>query len=269
MGKALQVISGFVTAPTTSFQQVTPSGTDTFAVQNYYQGAQAVMINAWADLDTVGSVQFKSPNFHDNVNGINQEVQVTAPIPLFPRQMQQTLQANDTIEASLLDNGAGAPSGLTVLWYYDNLPGADANLFRYGDIQNSIVDYMSCAVTCAATGTPHGSYVGAAVLNSTQDQFKASTNYALLGYTANKQYQTVGVTGPDTSNRRVGGPGSTVAIYDTRDWFVRTSLESGLPTIPVLNSQNVSATIVDVVDTQNLGTGIITFFFARLNTPGR
>lgn len=269
MGKALMVVSGYVTAPTVNFQKVTPSGQDSFAVQNYFQGSAAYMLDAWADLDTAGEVRFRSPNFHDDVNGINMQVAATSPIPVLPAYMQQLLQPNDTITAELLDNGAGAPSGLTILEYYADLPGADANLYRWNEIKPNIVDFMACAVPVAPAGTVQGDYEGATVINASQNQFKASTNYACLGYTTSVQYQTVGITGPDTSNRRVGGPGVTPDIMDTRQWFIKISEESGLPCIPVFNSQNMNATVVDVIDTQENDNGTITFFFARLNTPGR
>lgn len=269
MGKALQVVSGFLTAPSATLQTVTPSGTDTFAVQNYEGASGGYMLDAWADIDTAGRVRFRSPNFHDDVNGINMNVPVTNPTPVLPAFMNQLLQANDVVNAELSDNGAGAPSGLTALWYYGNLPGADANLFSWEAIRPAIVDYMTQPIAVAPAGPAAGQYAGATTMQASGAQFKASTNYALLGYTTSKQYQTVGVTGPDTSNRRIGGPGTTPAVFDTRQWFIDISQRSQMPCIPVFNSQNMAATVVDVIDTQAVGSGSITFFFARLNTPAR
>lgn len=269
MGKALMVESGYVTAPSGAYTRVTPAGQDTFAVQNYFQGSAAYMLDMWADIDTAGSARVRSPNFHDDVNGINMEVAAASPNPLIPAYARQLLQPNDLLTVELADNGAGAPSGITLLNFYENLPGADANLFRWPEIVGSIVDFMACAVAVTPAGAIQGDYEGAVVINALQNQFKASTNYALLGYTTSTQYQTVGVTGPDTSNRRVGGPGCTPDIMDTRQWFIQISEQSGLPCIPVLNSQNMSATVVDVIDTEEKDNGTITFFFARLNTPGR
>jgi len=269
MGQALTVVSGYVTAPSSTYTIVTPSGTDSFAVQNFYQGSSAVLINAWADIDTLGSARIKSPNLHDNVNGINQEIPAHTPIPFLPGEMQQQLQANDTLNVALTDTATHDPSGITLLEYYSNLPGADANLFRWSDIVGSIVDYMSCLVSIVPGSPTAGDYCGQVVINAVQDQFKASTNYALLGLTTSVQYQTVGITGPDTSNRRVGCPGTSPALYDVRNWFIKSSIESGLPCIPVFNSQNMNATVVDVIDTQAIGDGAVTLFFARLNTPGR
>lgn len=266
MGKALQIFSGFLTNPLTTYQDVTPCSGDTFAVQNFYQGSAAYLLDAWADLDTAGSVRIKSPNFHDNVDGINQNIPATTPTPVLPAYMKQILQPNDTLTVQLADTATHTTCGVSILEYYENLPGADARLYRWEEIVGSIVDYMSDIVTLDVSAGNRGNYDGSVAINATQDQFKASTNYALLGYIASKQYQTIGVTGPDTSNRRIGGPGTTPDVMDTRQWFIKISEESGLPCIPVFNSQNMNATVVDCVDSQNVGDGSVSLFFARLNT---
>lgn len=264
MGKALQVFSGFVTTPSASYTEVTPCAGDTFAVQNFYQGSEAFLLDAWADLVSAGSVRLRSPNFHDNVNGINQDVPATNPTPVLPAYMRQILQPNDTITVELADTATHTTAGVTLIEYYENLPGADARLFRWPEIRDQIVDFMSCLVTLDVASGNRGNYDGSVAINATQDQFKASTDYALLGYTPSKQYQTIGVTGPDTSSRRVGGPGTTPDIMDCRQWFIKLSEESGLPCIPVLNSQNMSATVVDCIDSQDVGDGTVALFFARL-----
>jgi hypothetical protein len=264
MPKALMVRSGYRTAPSSTLTTVANATGDTFAVQNYYQGAAGYMLDAWADLDSQGVVQFKSPNFHDDVFGINQEVPAKTPTPVLPAWMRQTLQPNDTINALLSVTGAANPSGLTIIEYYTDLPGSNARLYRWEELVGSIVDFMSCTVDVAPGGT-RGDYTGEAAINSLQDVFKASTDYALLGYTTSVQYQTVGIRGADTSNWRLGGPGTTPDIMDTRQWFIQLSEQSGLPCIPVLNSQNLNGTLVDVIDTENKGNGSISFFFARLN----
>jgi len=265
MGKALQVQSGFVTNPAAGFNLVTNAAGDTFAVQNYSPGAEAAFLQAWADFDQAGLIRFRSPNFHDDVNGITMAVATTSPNPVMPTWPRQLLQSNDIITAEVNDNNGAGSCGLTIVNYYSDLPGSDARLYRWPEISGNVVNLMGCQVNVTPSGTPAaGDYDGAVVINAFANQFKASTDYALLGYTPSVQYQTVGITGPDTSNRRIGGPGTTPDVMDTREWFVELSNKSGLPTIPVLNSQNMNATVVDVIDTEANGAGSITFLFAQL-----
>jgi hypothetical protein len=268
MGKALQLVSGYVTAPSAVFAAATPAGSDLFAVNDYQQGSSAYLINAWADIDQAGSLRMRSPNFHDDVNGVELVTAATTPIPLMDGYSKQLLQSNDTITYELADGGGGAPSGFTALHYYENLPGADAQLFRWTEIQNMIAELMTCRVAIGAVGgATAGNYRGQVAMTALQNLFKANGYYALLGYVSNVQYQSVGVTGTDTSNRRVGGPGTSPGVYDTREWFVKESNESGYPCIPVFKTQNLQSTVVDVVDTQAVGAGVIEFLFARLSGP--
>lgn len=267
MGKGLQLVSGYVTAPSATFAAATPSPNDLFAVNDYSPGSNAWLINAWADIDEVGYLRMRSPNFHDDVNGIALITPASSPLALMNGYSKQILQSNDTITYELADAGGGAPSGFSALHYYENLPGSDAQLFRWNEIENNIAEEMTCKVSIASTPGTQGTYDGATAMTAAQNLFKANGYYALLGYTTGVTYQTVGVTGTDTSNRRVGGPGTKVGVYDTREWFIQQSEQSGLPMIPVYKTQNLQSTVVDVIDTRNVGAGVIEFLFARLKAP--
>lgn len=266
MGKALQLVSGYVTAPSAVFAPVIPSPNDLLAVNDYAQGSSAWLINAWCDIDDGGSIRMRSPNFHDDVNGIELIAPAHAPIALMDGYSKQILQKNDTLTVELADSGGGAPSGLSMLHYYENLPGADAQLFRWNEIENNVAELMTCRVAVTPAEV-QGAYGGAIGMTALQNLFKADGYYALLGWQASIQYQTIGVTGTDTSNRRVGGPGSLPGIFDTREWFIMQSKQSGFPCIPVYKTQNLQSTVVDVIDTADNDAGVIEFSFARLKSP--
>lgn len=270
MPKALQVVSGYVTTPTgtTVFDPVTPAPNDLLAVNDYQPGSAAWLINVWADTSDVGKLQIKSPNFHDDVNGITLLSPQTTPISLMDGYSKQLLQKNDLLTVQINDTNGNGPDGLTMLHYYENLPGADANLYRWNEIEGRIVELMTTEVTVTTGGGTAGAYEGAVGMTSVQNLFKSEGLYALLGYTSEVQVQTVGVTGTDTSNRRIGGPGATPDVMDTREWFVKESNESGLPCIAVFRTQNLQSTVVDVVDPEGNGSGgfAIEFLFARLAT---
>lgn len=265
MPKALQLVSGFLTAPTAAYQAITPAGSDLFAVNDYQPGGIAALINAWADIDTAGSIRMRSPNFHDDVNGIELITAAVSPIPLMDGFSHQILLKNDTITYELKDNGAGAPSGMSALHYYSDLPGADAQLFDWPTVSNLYAELMSCRVAITAAGLA-GQYEGQIGMTALQNLFKSEGRYALLGYQSDTQFQTIGVTGTDTSNRRVGGPGTVPDVFDTREWFIKQSNESGYPCIPVFKTQNLQSTVVDVIDTEEKDAGNIEFLFARLSS---
>lgn len=266
MGKALQLVSGYVTAPSTSFTAVTPSPNDLLAINDYQPGSEAWLINAWANITPGGTIRMRSPNFHDDVNGISLIAAAAQSVPLMDGYSKQVLQSNDTLTVELANISSNAPAALTMLHYYENLAGADAQLFRWTEIENMIAELMTCRVALTLAGTA-GTYEGAVGMTALQNLFKANGYYALLGYQTSVSYTTVGITGTDTSNRRVGGPGATVGIFDTREWFIQQSEQSGLPCIPVYKTQNLQSTVVDVIDSATVGNGTIEFTFARLKAP--
>ncbi len=269
MGKALQVVSGYVTntSGTTVFDPVTPAPNDLLAVNDYSPGSKAWMINAWGDVTAPSTLRVRSPNFHDDVNGISLLAPTKTPTSLMDGYSKQLLQKNDLLTVEINDPGSGGPDGITMLHFYEDLPGADASLFRWMEIENRIVELMTCHVTVTTGAGTAGAYEGAVGMTAAQNLFKSEGLYALLGYTSEVNLQTVGVTGTDTSNRRVGGPGASPDVMDTREWFVKESNESGYPCIPVFRTQNLQSTVVDVIDPEanaSGGTGI-EFLFARLS----
>ena len=269
MGKALQLVTGYVASSTGSgtFDAVTFAPNDQAAVNDYTPGSHAYLLNAWLTGGHAVTGRIRSPNFHDDVNGIQMLAAANSPIPLMDGHSMQPLQKNDVLTVEIANGTASDLEDITMLHYYENLPGANASLYRWSEIEPNIVELMSVKVTCTAAGTD-GAYEGAATMVSVQNLFKSEGLYALLGYETAVQLHRVGITGTDTSNRRIGGPGTSPDVFDTRQWFVRQSQQTGLPTICVFRTQNLQSTTVDIVDTQDLADSGVTiiFQFARLSS---
>jgi hypothetical protein len=70
--------------------------------------------------------------------------------------------------------------------------------------------------------------------------------------------------GPDTGNLRVSVPGEPDLIEDCSWWFRLISFHYGLPLIPVINSANKGATLIDAVNDENGGTANVTIWLGLL-----
>ncbi len=250
MPKGLQVLSGFVTAPGATLTPWTMAAGDSLAVRNTPEGAEIRLLNLWADNQTAGNLRVRSALLHDNVQGINYGVAASEVYPLMPYGRGQMLKPQDLLiveqsgSATAGDIEAGA-----LLLYYADLPGADARLATWAQIEGRIESYMVVFNTLA-TGTA-GGYSGEEAINAEVDQFKANRDYALLGYLCSAECTTIGWRGPDTSNLRVGGPGNESNRMLTHEWFKHMSLMTGLPTIPIINAANKAATLIDAVQDEN------------------
>ena len=261
MGAALEVISGRVTNPGATITALTPNTGDSFSVRNFDSPGSAQLLDAWGFAATAGIARIRSPRLHDNVQGIRAKLLASTPQPFLPDWTQQPLYAQDTL--ILEESGGGAETDmLTILNYYSDLPGANARLFDWPTIDQRVRNILTCEVTITTGGTA-GDYGGSAAVNSAFDLLKANTDYAVLGYDTDTSCCTVGLRGPDTSNFRVGGPG-TNARFETRDWFIRISERNKLPLIPVFNAANKAGTLVDIATPATATAIVVELVLAEL-----
>ena len=263
MPKGMQVVSGFVTAPSTTFTAWTMAAGDSLAVRNAREGTQVHLLNMWADNQAAGFLRVRSALLHDNVIGMTAGIVASEVLPLLPMGPGQLLKPQDLliVEQTGSATSADIESG-SLLVYYDDLPGADAHLARWNEIQNRIESYM--LVTNTLSSGTAGGYSGEEAINAEVDQWKANRDYALLGYLNGVECCTIGWRGPDTSNLRVGGPGTETFRPLTVNWFKTLSEVTGLACIPIINAANKAATLIDCTQDENDANPIVTSIFALL-----
>ena len=264
MGRGLQIVSGFVTAPSTTFTAWTMGSGDSLNTRNADPGSKISLISMWADNQSAGQLRVRSALMHDNVIGMTAGVVASEVRPLMPYGMIQPLKPQDTLIVEQTGSAVGGDleSG-SLMIYYDSLPGAAARLATWPQIAGRIEEIMYSYYTISL-GTA-GGYSGAAAINTTVDQWKANRDYALLGYICSAECCSVGWYGPDTSNLRVGGPGNDSDNTITVNWFINLSNMTGLPCIPIINAANKAATYIDGVQDEN-GTDVqVTSIFALLS----
>lgn len=260
MGKALQVISGRATNPA-ALTAVTPDTGDSVTVRSFPFESAAEIVQLWALSATAGVVRIRSPRLHDQAQGIRLRVLAANSRPIFPEWASQRLYPQDNLTVEIQGGGAETDS-LSFLVYYPDLPGVDARLAGPAEIAPRIVNVLGLEQT-VATGAVLGDYSGSQALNADFDTIKRNVNYAILGYICDTMITSVGITGPDTGNLRVGGPGAT-APEITANWFVALSEQTGYPCIPVINGANIGATVFDVVHNTNAVTVNVSLIMAEL-----
>lgn len=264
MGKALQVVSGRTTNPGATITALTVNTLDSFAVKNAQLGSVVQLLNIWAQEATVGVVRVRSPLMHDQQQALRLRVTKSAE-PLLPYEEIQPLEPQDVVTFELSGGGAEVDCA-SMLVYYASLGGADARLATWDAIAPLIVNTVGIE-TNLTTGATAGQYGGSSALNANFDILQRTKDYALLGYLVDTTVCTVGFTGPDTGNLRLGGPGIAEPII-TRTWFVDLAQQYGLPLIPIFNAANIGATLIDLVATQTATAINVTAILAELNIAG-
>lgn len=260
--KAMQLVTGFVTAPSTTFTALTMASGDTLSVRAL-DGGKAYILAFWSDQQTAGNVRIRSAQMHDNVQGIRAFSIASEVNPLNPIGGNIMLTEFDTLVIDMTGSGtAGDIETFSSLWYYENAKGFNARLVTWDQIKSQVIDYMYVENTLAL-GTA-GGYSGEETIIVEFDQWKTQYDYALVGYDVSAECACVGWRGPDTSNLRVGGPGNDTAKEITRGWFKDLSQMTGFATIPVWYGQNKGSILIDGAQDENGTDTTVTSIFARL-----
>lgn len=262
---ALELLTGFVTAPSTTLTGLTMASGNSLTIRSAPTEEDVRLLNIWNDNQTAGLLSVRSPRMHDNVNGIRLEALASTVAPLIPWQPSQRLVPQDTLVAQLSGSGTASDiETMCMLIYYSNLPGINASLITADELTQRFKALMATENTLAL-GTS-GGYSGEEAVNAEQDQFKANTPYALVGYIVSAECAAVRWRGSDIGNLGVGGPGNESKPELTKDWFVKISAMSGLPLIPVFQSENINNVLIDGAQDENGTDVLVSSIFAELSS---
>lgn len=263
MGKAIVTVAGTVANPGATFTALTASPGDTFTVRNFNQQSRAWLAGVVRRGATAGGVRVRSPLLLDNTQGLRWALPTGTSTMLTPQEKAQQLQAQDALTVEVT-GGAAESDGAALTMYYEDAPGANARLASWGDIAGNIAGLFPYVVNGAASATI-GTWGDTAITNL-YNLLKANEDYAVLGYVVDAACLAVAIKGDDTSNFRIGGPGTTDQKVTCRH-FVDRSDALGAPAIPVINAANAGNTFVSVVDVA-AGTAVnVTLVLAQLLNP--
>lgn len=260
---ALELLTGFVTAPSTTQTALGMASGNSLTIRNNGGSGQIRLLQAWVDVQSAGILRIKSPNLHDDTQGIRIQTVASEPDPLLPLGVGQKLVSQDSITVDL--SGSATASDIEtacLLVYYEALPGIEGRFDTPDAVMQRIKHIMSVENTLSLGAS--GGYSGEEAINAEFDIFKANTDYALLGYTVDSECACVRWRGSETGNLGVGGPGNEASRQLTANWFMNLSRQHGLPLVPIFNSANKASILIDGAQDEN-GTDVtVNSIFAEL-----
>ena len=264
MGKALDLLGGYVIAPGGVATPLVMSAGDTLVVRNASDASKNKILTAWSRVQAVGILRIMSPVMHDRINNFRASVMIADEDPLIPLGAGQPLYKGDTLDVDLnTASGAGIKELVCLLNYYEDAIGYDQHLAKWSDIKDKIRNIITMRSVVVAAGVVGWS--GAMAINATEDRFKADKDYAILGYMTNVPCCAVRYRGPDLSNLGVGGHGCNARRYATVDWFKTLSEKFDLPLIPIIDSDNKTATFIEVLQDQANAAVTVDTIYAELS----
>ena len=101
MGKALEVVTSFVTAPGATLTAAVACTGNSLQIRSADVKSKVFMLNAWGFNQVSGVFRYRSPRLHDAVNGIRLRNAAALTIPRFPGNInsafKQFLVPQDTL----------------------------------------------------------------------------------------------------------------------------------------------------------------------------
>ena len=269
MPRALEVIAGFATNPGATFTALTASTGTSFTVRNTDRNKAVWLLDAWAFNATAGELRIRSTKLHDFQQGIRNRITAALAVPVQGghnnSMYAQRLYAQDALTVELTGGGAELDTA-SLLILYEDLQGASGRFIDNAFLKANGLNEVTIEVTVAAVAT--GNFGGAVAINSTNDNLIANTDYAILGGMTDTRGDTVGITGIDFSNLRLGFPAEPTIRDTTVNWFQALTFGYNTPLIPVFSSANKAATTVDVQTNGAGGTYIVNLLCVQLQ-PGK
>jgi hypothetical protein len=263
MGKAMEIISGQVVAPSTGFTALTVNAGNSLTIRNAAPDSEILLAAIWGKHQTAGNIRVRSPQLHDNVQGIRLYDIAANPAPLFPMGSKQTLNAQDTLIVEVTGSAtAGDVEIASLLVWYESLPGIEGRFMTEEEMNARAVDILAVENTLAS-GTA-GGWSGQEAINAEFDLFKANTDYALVGYQCGVLCGSIRWQGSDVGNLGVGGPGNINDKHFTGRWFAELSKFYNRGMIPIFNSANKNAILIDCHQDEVGADPIVTSLFVEL-----
>lgn len=240
----MQVLNGQAVNPSSTVTAVTMNTGDSATVRSTSMSADIELLQAWAFTTTNLLMRVRSPRMHDQAQNMRFQPTASQPYPLMPIGATQLLYSQDPLTIELT-GGTSETDIASLLVFYNDLPGINARLHYWSEIKPLIANLTTVEVDLTSSATS-GNYSSTVALNGSFDTLIRNVDYAILGYQCATTGCSLGITGVDTGNLRVGGPLINFAPI-TDVWFAALSQATGRPTIPVINSANVAGINLDVV----------------------
>src|SRR5437867_4199395 len=259
---ALKLLSftGSTVTPVVTSNTLTPVGDDSATIANFRPGTSAQLMKVWTQSLSAGFTQIFSAETNDQTTGLRYSFdplgiayfsgstpttyQGATVSDFINSRFPEPLTTGQSLTVRMATSGSDTTAGIGMLVYYEDQPGINQRLISPSQLQYNKTANMQILT---ASGVQYSTTSTALNAAANSQQLLGNTDYAVLGWTVtNQDFLGVAIKGPATAGYRIGGPGTAWQPEVTRDYFVKLSLDYGLPLIPVINSADLANTFVEV-----------------------
>ena len=272
MGRVLDDITTFKDSLTGgAFEALAAVDGESLAIRWLGEGTRVTLLEAWGGNNTTKmDVSIRSPLLHDNTRGIRWAHMFNPtlsgadgnPQLYLPPYWRQPYQPTDTLIVEV--NGTAADDvTVSQLLCYETPNEIGGRFLGHAEVEARLKNLVGIRVSPAPHATT-STYGTAEAINADDDRLKANTEYALLGFTTDLPFTTLGIFGPDTGNFTIPMPGHWDESK-TAGWFYDMARRWSERLVPVINSNNKGVTFVKAATAGGGGPPLISLLFAELS----
>lgn len=258
-----ELITGYVTAPSTTLTDLTMNSTDSLRIRHFDPGKKAFLQALWTLNQGAGEIVVKSPKMHDAVQNIKLQCPANYNFPMLPVDNPTQVYSDDLLTVQLSGSAtAGDVEIACLLMAYEDMPASQGRYIDTAEVKSRMKNLLT--IKCDLGTLTSAGYQGAQSIVADNDLLKAGTDYAILGATSNLEVGAICLRGADTGNLRIGLPTDSTFFPECSNWFAWLSEQTGQKTIPVMNSENKNNTYIEVVKNETSQAVILYVTLAEL-----
>jgi len=271
MGRVLDDITAFADSITGgAFEAIAAVSGESLSIRWLGEGTHVSLLEAWGGNNAHKcDFSIRSPLLHDNTRGIrfahafNPTLSGADGNPqlYLPPYWRQPYEPTDTLVVEV--NGTASDDvTFSQCLLYDTPANIGGRFMGAAEVEARLRNLVGIRISPAAA-TSTSTYGTAEAINSDDDRLKANTDYALLGFTTDLPFTTLGLFGPDTGNFTIPMPGHWDEKI-TSGWFYDMARRWNTALIPIINSNNKGVTFTKLADAGGGTAPLISLLFAEL-----
>jgi len=258
----LEIISYSAVQPNTGLAGAAITG-DSLIIKN--SRSRAAILDYWAFNQVAGFHQILAPSLHDTTRNFRANVNAAEVDSLIPDGMSIQPQPQETLSVFVAGSNVALDAELgCLLVYYKDLPGVEARMISYAELQKKTQVLTTVSATLTGAGGVAG-YTGTELINAESDLLRANRDYAVLGATTSLDCGAVCMSGPDFGNVRIGVPGDAGDNTQNREYFTALARQFNMPLIPVFNSGNRNSMNLSFLQNEVNISPLVTWYLALLD----
>jgi len=271
VGRVLDDITAFADSITGgAFEAIAAVSGESLSIRWLGEGTSVSLLEAWGGNNAHKcDFSIRSPLLHDNTRGIRFAHMFNPtlsgadgnPQLYLPPYWRQPYEPTDTLVVEV--NGTASDDvTFSQCLLYDTPANIGGRFMGAAEVEARLRNLVGIRISPAAAAST-STYGNDEAINSDDDRLKANTDYALLGFTTDLPFTTLGLFGPDTGNFTIPMPGHWDEKI-TSGWFYDMARRWNTPLIPIINSNNKGVTFTKLADAGGGTAPLISLLFAEL-----